>query len=391
MKYLFFCFFVVVVSASGFAQTKPSNIKKIGDGVYLLYYDTTAQKKIITKSTIVEFDTYIALLDVPISNDGAGTSHLQDYSEGGENVLQTLRAAFPTKPLRYVYSSHWHPHSLSSIRPFLTQGIRVITTENNFRRLSEMVDSTLLRECSRFVQFVQSDSLVIRDNANSIIAYKVAKEQYPSLPTEDFLYFYLPQYNYLHCSCMFQRLLGHAVKGKEMVSSRVEDLNQFLTAKDIAPTRCIGTDTYWDGDDGMVSGDTLRQMMQHGIGMSVLENEIRGIANETLLLQSDSIVQAFIRDAVPTSILNRAVYTSLVKKELHKAVAIARIQALLSPASANSWDTLGEAYYFLGEKELARHYQRQLTRMDKVPKGGGEKAWAKNLEDIQKKWRAEGL
>lgn len=391
MKYLLLCFLLAVVSTPGVAQTSPSNIKKVSDGVYLLYYDSTAQKGTLTKSTIVEFDTYIALLDMPISNGGAGTSHLQDYSDGGERVLQTLRAAFPTKPLRYVFSSHWHPHSLSSMRPFLRQNVTVVTTENNFKRLSEMLDSAALRECRHLVRCVQGDSLLLQDNANSIIAYKVTKGQYSSVPTEDFLYFYLPKCNYVHCSCMFQRLLGSLVRGTEMISSRVENLHQFLTAKGIAPARCIGTDTYWDGDDGMVSGDTLRRMMQYGIGMSALEYEIRSIPEETLVLQSDSIVQALVRDAIPTPILNRAVYTSLTKKELRKAVAIARIQALLSPASANSWDTLGETYYVLGERELARHYQKQCIRIDKTLKGGGEEAWAKNLEDFQKKWRAAGL
>lgn len=387
--FMLFFLFSILVPSFVFAQTRPSNIKKIGDGVYLMYYDSTAQKSIVTKSTVVEFADYIALIEMPISNDGAGTVHLKDYSEGGENVLQTLRTVFPDKPLRYVLSSHWHPHSISSIIPFISKGITVVTTANNFKRLGEFVDSATFKQYHQYIRFVEGDSLLLQDSSNSIIAYRFSKTDYPSVPTEDFLYFYLPKYNFFHCSCMFQRLRGHAVKGKEMISIRTEDLYKFTAAKGLIPKHFIGTDMYWDEADGMISGDTLQHMMRNGIGMSVLENEIRTIGEETLILQSDSIVKDLLMGAVPTSILNRAVYTSLEKRELKKALALARIQALLSPSNPNSWDTLGEVYYFLGERELAQHYERQSKRVNKEFKNGGEEVWKKELESFQKKWNAE--
>lgn len=391
MKYLsLFFLFSIAIHPFVIAQTTPASIKNIGDGIYLMYYDSTAQKKSITKSTIVEFTDYLALIEMPISNDGAGAVNLTDHTEGGENVLQTLRAAFPDKPLKYVLSSHWHPHSISSVIPFISKGITVVTTENNFKRIGEFVDSATFKKYRQYIRFVEEDSLLLQDSFNSIIAYKFSKEDYPSVPTEDFLYFYLPKYNFFHCSCMFQRLRGHLVKGKEMISVRAEDLYRFINSKQIKPVHLIGTDLYWDEADGMVSLDTLQHMMRDGIGMSVLEADIRNASEETLVLKSDSIIKDLFMGNVPTSILNRAVYTTLERKELKQALGLAKIQALLNPADPNSWDTLGEIYYFLGEIEMARHYQRQSRRINKEFKIGGEEVWKKELQDFQKKWDEKG-
>jgi len=389
MKYLLF-FLISVCAISAFSQTKITSIKKVADGLYIMYYDTTAEKHIVTKSTIVEFSDHIVLIEMPISNDGAGTVHLKDHTEGGETVLAKLKEAFPTKPLTYVLSSHWHPHSISSIVPFISKGITVVTTRKNFKRLSEFVDSATYKKYQQYITFVDQDSLILKDNFNSIIAYKFDKEDYPNVPTEDFLYFQLPKYNYLHTSCMYQRLQGRLVKGKEMISSRVEDLAKFIRAKHITPRYVITTDTYWDDPIGMASGDSLEMVLDKGIGMSTLEQELLTLSMDDLTLRTDSVIKSLMANAIPYSILNRAVYTSLARKDLKKALALARVQALLIPSDPNSWDTYGEVYYFLGEMELAKKYEAQCRRIDKSFTVGGEQTWKKDLEEYKAKWAKLG-
>ncbi|MDB5036403.1 MAG: hypothetical protein JWQ98_3644 [Chlorobi bacterium] len=376
---------MLLATLSAGAQTSTTSIRKVADGLYLMYYDITSEKPIVTKSTIVEFNDHIALLEMPISNDGAGSVNLKDHSEGGEKVLRALHDYFPGKPLKYVLSSHWHPHSISSILPFISRGITVITTRNNFKRLSEFVDASAVEKYGRYLQFVDGDSLVLGDAMNSIIAYRFTKEEYHHVPTEDFLYFYLPKYNYMHSSCMFQRLEGTNVGGKEMISSRVEDLNRFMLSKNIAPRYVITTDTYWDDGNGMASGDTLRAMFRDGVTMSALENEVMNMDESALVVKSDSIIKYLAENHVPYSILNNAVYSALSKHDLKKALALARLQALVNPSDPNVWDTFGEVYYFLGEIKLARKYETQSTRIDRNFKAG-EQVWKKELEDFRKKW-----
>jgi hypothetical protein len=59
---------------------------------------------------------------------------------------------------------------------------------------------------------------------------------------------------------------------------------------------------------------------------------------------------------------------------------------MISPSDANGWDTLGEVYYFLGDHAVARAYGEQSRRIDPEFSGGGEKVWAQDLADHQKKW-----
>lgn len=377
---------ILALTFSTSAQTNITSIQKVDDGLYLMYYGKTSEKASVTKSTVVEFRDYLVLMEMPISNDGAGAVHLTDHTEGGEQVIQKLKEFFPGKPLKYVLSTHWHPHSISSIIPFISRGITVVTTRKNFSRLSEFVDSTTFAAYHDYIRFVETDSMVIADGPDSVIAYKFDKADYPSVPTQDFLYFYLPKYRCLHCSCMFQRLRGALVKGKELVSGRVEDLNRFIESRKIAPRHFICTDILWDEDDGMTSGDTLQALMRNGITMSSVEQDLLNISEETLLMKSDSIIGSIMTDNIPVNSINRAIYTALERKDLQKALALARIQALLVPSDPNAWDTFGEVYYVLGNMQLAKRYEMQSRRIDKDFNIGGETVWEKDLKDFQKRW-----
>ena len=381
--------FFIVLSAflffgfSGKAETKIISIKKAGDGLYLMYYDTSSIKRTVSKSAIVEFKNYIVLLEMPIAYDN---SNLTDHTEGGEKVLQALKDYFPNKPLKYVISSHWHPHSISSVLPFISKGITVITTKNNFKKLREFLDSATYEKYHDRFQFVEEDSMVIKDKTNSIIIYKCNQADYSYIPTDDFLFCYMPKYKCLQTSCMYQRMSRSKVRGKEMISGRTENLYKFTQVKHLSPENYLCTEIYDDGSNGMISNDTLQAVMRNGIGMIFLENELLNISAETLTTKNDSILKELVNNPVPLSIINRVVYTSLKNKDLPKALAFAKLQALLNPSDPNSWDTYGEVYYFLGETKMAKRYELQSTRIDKDFADGGEKVWKADLEDYRKKW-----
>lgn len=362
------------------------SVKEVDKGLYVMYYDTTGQKRIVTKSTIVEFKTYIALIEMPISNDGAGTKHLQDYTEGGEEVLKVLKEHFPKKPLKYVLSTHWHPHSISSVLPFISRGITVFTTQKNFKRLNQFVDSVTYAKYKSFISFINTDGVVLKDHDNEIVAYRLDKKDYLHIPTDDFVFYYLPRYNILHNSCMFQRFAGYKVMDKELVSSRVDDLFQLIAEKQLDPDYLITTDTYWDGVNGTVSGDTLRTMRNKGITMGTLEKQLLSVDEATFITKADSVMKYLMDHKIPYSIVNTAIYTLLKKHELSKALAVARLQALLNPSDPNVWDTYGEVYYFLGDKKMAEKYHTQCLKVDKEFTSGGPEVWQEDLESYQQMW-----
>lgn len=373
-------------SVKGFSQAYIKGFKKIENGLYVMYYDTTKDKRIVTKSLVVEFKNYLALLEMPISNGGSGERVLTDHSKGGMDVLQALNEKFPHKPLRYVLSTHWHPHSISSVLPFISNDITFITTDSNFSMLKQFVDAATYEKFQQNIIMVNDKGLTIGDKNNSIEIYKLNKKDYPNIPTQEFLFFYLPKYDCLHNSCMFQRFAGYKVMNKEMISSRVEDLNRFIALHELEPKYLITTDTYWDELGGYVLGDTLRKMMQTGIGMSELVSLVLEIDVNTMGTKTDSILQMLLDNKVPYTILNLAVYEALKKNELQKALAIARLQVLINPSNANSWDTYGEVYYFMGMKKLAKKYEIECRRIDKGFSRGGEEVWERDLEIYQKEW-----
>ncbi len=372
------------------AAVKITTIKKVADGLYLMYYDTTREKHIVTKSTIVEFKDHIVLIEMPISNDGAGTVHLTDHSEDGEIILQKLKEQFPKKPLKYVLSTHWHPHSISSVIPFISKGIIVYTTKNNYKRISEYIDSNTYQKFGKNIRYIEHDGTILKDKSNEITAYLLSKKDYPNIPTEDFVFYYLPRYKCMHSSCMYQRLDGYMVGDKEMISSRVEDLHKLTGEKNIVPASYITTDTYWDEPTGLVLQDTMNKMYATGITMGELTNNFLLLDEQTITGKSDSILKMMMTNGIPSSILNNAVYACLRKKALTKALALARLQALANPSNPNSWDTFGEVYFVMDDLQMAKKYDVHTHRIDKTF-GGGMNGWKTDLQTFTQQWEQDGI
>ena len=218
------------------AQTKNNfnKIQKIQDGIYFMYYDTSTIKHEITKSTIIEFKDFIALIDMPIVQEGGGAKNLKDHYVEGNQIIETLKNYFPKKPLKYILSSHWHPHSISSVLPFVTNKTTIVTTKSNFKKIQEFVDSTTYNNYKNYFLFVENDSFNIEDKTNKIVIYRITQEDYPSVPTKDFLYFYFPKYNIFNSACMYFRL-DTKIKNQELIYDRLFDLNKFLSMKNIQP------------------------------------------------------------------------------------------------------------------------------------------------------------
>ncbi|MFZ6009341.1 MAG: hypothetical protein ACOYXT_03265 [Bacteroidota bacterium] len=355
-------------------------ITAAGDGLYHLYYDSSE-----LKSTVVEFENFIALLEVPIKDEGGGATNLKDHADGGRRVLNTLRKKFPGKPLKYVLHTHWHPHSISSVKPFLASGATFISTQSNFERLKGFVSAEDIRKYREKIRFVEADSLVIADLKNRIVAYRFLKKDFPSTPTEEYLYFYLPKYKALHSGCMFIRF-PQLVEGKEILTERVSDVNSFLTAKNIQPSCFIRFNGDKGESNGMVSYAKFQGVLERGISLDEINLKYFSVSEQTLQQRRDSVLEVIVRNNVPAFICNNAVYACLRKKELSKALSLAQLQVMIAPVDPNSWDTLGEVYYFLGETEMALYYEKMTRKIDAGFTAGGEAVWKADLESYQKRW-----
>lgn len=373
---------LLLVPAWAHGQANLNRLRKVEEGLYFMYYDSSA-----AKSTVVEFRDFVALIEVPVADEGAGARNLRDHRAGGERVLATLAHYFPTKPLRYVLHSHWHPHSLSAVEPFLAKGATLISTRTNFEKIKTFLPPDVVTRYAAQVQFVTGDSLVIRDRRQRLVAYRFEQKDYPNTPTPEYLFFRLPHYNLLTCGCMFTRWEGPPVDGKVLLTGRADDLNRFLDQRHLHPRALIRLSVEKDEPTDLKPIERLTDVVTHGIRAADLAARYERLPLARLQARRDSLAEATIRQQIPASILNGCVYRALTAQQLDRALALAQLQAQVSPADPNAWDTLGEVYFFLNQPEVARHYEQQVRRMAPAFTQGGAAAWAKDLAEYQQKWQ----
>lgn len=368
-------------SSNLYSQSEFNEIKKINEGLHFMYFDSSN-----SKSTIVEFKDYLVMIEVPIIDKGGGATELIDDIAGGEKVLRTLKNHFPSKPLKYILHSHWHMHSISSITPFIKNGVSIVSTKLNFDVLSKFMDAGVIESNKNNFIFVDSDSLVITDGENEIIAYRFEQKDYPSTPTKDYLYFYIPKYNCMHAACMYTKWTGEPVDGKQVLSGREENLYNFINSKNINPEFLIRLTNEKSEPNDMQPFENLSDVNQNGIKSADIMNKYLAMDALSLKHNRDEIVKEALLKKIPASIFNSCVYTELRKKELDRALSFAIIQTMINPSDANSWDTLGEVYYFMGEADIAKSYEKQKKKMFPAFDGGGEEVWQKDLEKHKIMW-----
>lgn len=380
-RIIYFFLLFILPYITSFAQTDEYNvITDAGNGLYFMYFDSSA-----AKSTIVEFEDFLVLIEAPIKNEGGGARNLKDHTEGGKKILRTLSHHFPTKPLKYLMHSHWHPHSISSVNPFLRSNVKIVTTDSNFSVIKAFVDTTSIPNYKDNIVFV-SDSLEVSDGKTKLTAYHLKQSDYPNIPTKDYLYFYLHSHNIIHCACMYTKWEGEPVEGKEILSGRQEDLYKFLQSKNLKPEFLIRYNKETKQENDMQPHSGLENVINNGIRSVDITKRLLEITQSKLDDSLDAVTADIISRNIPASIINTTVYTLLRRKELKKANSFAKIQAMMNPSDPNSWDTLGETFYFLGDITMAEHYGRQSKKVSPTYTTGGMEVWKEDLNTYQKIW-----
>ncbi len=374
-------FFFLLIPFNIFSQDATLNeVVNAGNGIYFMYYDSSK-----SKSTIVEFNDFIAMIEAPAIDLGADAKELKEDHIAGEKILRTLKDRFPGKPLKYFLFSHWHPHSVSVINPFIKEGVKIVSTSSNFNTIRVFIDTVNYPSYRNNFIFV-NDSMVIDEPGSSIIAYRFTKKDFPNVPTEDYLYFYMPKQNIMHCACMYSKWSGKPVYGKEMITGREEDLERFIREKGLNPDYLVRLSKEKDQPNDMQPFSGLNNVISTGIKSSEILETVLSYNEQELNSSPEKLIADILENNIPPSIINTAVYNLLRKNQLTKALAFARLQTLLNPSDANSWDTYGEVYYFMGNLQMAEYYEKQSKKIQPEYSGGGVEVWKKDLEEHKKLW-----
>ena len=101
------------------AEAEP--LRKLADGVWLI-------QNLGNRIMFVEFADHVVVFETPLPQTTANT------------VMEIVRRTVPGKPIRYVTFSHHHDDHAGGLRPYVAEGISIVTT-NASRRFVERVAS----------------------------------------------------------------------------------------------------------------------------------------------------------------------------------------------------------------------------------------------------------
>lgn len=167
-----------------------------------------------TRSLVVEFRDHLAVIET------SGTV------EAGERLDAAVRRQFPGKPIRFVMFGHHHPDYTGGLRPFIADGVRVVTMPGNADYVREIAAAPFTLAPDRLARAPRPLALeVVRDGrwldadaSQSLMAVDIGAH---SNHTAEYLVFYLPRSKFL-----FEGDLGwyHADDGATRAGRRAQGL-----------------------------------------------------------------------------------------------------------------------------------------------------------------------
>lgn len=195
----------------------PVRVERLADGVW-----SVDQDNVDSRSLVVEFADYVAVIEAAVG------------SANGERLVDSVRARFPKKPIRYALFSHHHPHYTGGLRALIAEGATVVTTPGN---------EAFVREVAAYPFRIAPDRLArkprplrlqtftgrfeLADKANRLVAVDIGER---STHTDEFVVFWLPQQ-----SLVFETEQGWVtVDGKLRAARRAEGFLKVLADEGIA-------------------------------------------------------------------------------------------------------------------------------------------------------------
>jgi hypothetical protein len=138
-----------------------------------------------SKSLVVEFKDFFFVSEAPLN------------SKNGELIINETKKISPNKPIKYFSFSHYHPHPLGGVRPFIQKGAKIICTDTNEEYLMYIAkcnhsinpDSLYLNPKPVLTEKIK-DSLVISDGNYEMEIFLIGQK---SDHTIDFLIYYFPK------------------------------------------------------------------------------------------------------------------------------------------------------------------------------------------------------
>lgn len=335
-----------------------------------------------SQTTVIEYPKFLVLIELPFMDFGADKStDFKEDTETAERLITFLKKRY-SKPVKYVLSSHWHLHSLSGITPFFKEGAKLVAAKSNWAYSvnSGLVGDKSVKYFSKNVVGITRDTTLLAKTDFPIdVVY--LDSSYAYKPTNDFLFFYFPKSKTLHTACMCALTEVNLETRKGFTySDRLTDLNRSINTRNLNVEHIIKLGRFEKSDTYLppvFNYSYLQKFMQAGKPMHVAVKQFTDLKLTELLQKKDSLIQLAVQANTSPQIINQAVYNFLKIKDYERAVAMANLLILFKPNDPNYIDTLGEAYYAMGNTVLANYYNDLLLKINSSFEGG-IKTWEHN-------------
>lgn len=366
--------------APAFTQSKnPFTKTSFSKEISFIRTDTTQG----TQSTVIEYPKFLVVIELPLIHDGANRStNLVEDIPKAERFLAFLQDEYH-KPIKYVLSSHWHLHSLSGITPFFASGAKLVVAKTNWDySIKNGLLGSSKADSKKLIQ-ISKDTTLLNDTQNPI-QILFLDQTYTFKPTKDYLFFYLPKSKTLHASCMCaMSQIDFKQRPDFVYNDRVTDLDKAISSRHLTVEHLIKLTAEYDKENKTYRQPTFgnsyfTEFKQRGTPLHAVVKKYSDCDLSLLTSGQDSILNHLVEKKISAQIINSTVYSCIKQKEYQKAVAWARILNLYQSGDLNFIDTLGEANFFLGNLEMAKHYSFLLFQSDALKFPNAIKTWEEN-------------
>jgi hypothetical protein len=297
------------------------------------------------KVVIAEFATFLALIEAP-------------YDERTvREILSELRARFPAKPVRYVFHSHHHDHSMHVVDPFLALGIQIVTSPFNLNELCKVsADPSLLRSRA----LVIDSTFELADATNRLRVDLLRQgdgETGWTVPTREYMVFVFPDQRALVSGCLYNKPLGY----HEVVNIRKHAMRKYLETCTTPITTIIPTNTSSDGGfEDICTRDMLAETMVMGLDPNAVVARLEVLTLDALRASAPALREEF--KSLPRSFDLQVCANGLASKGFREhCVVLLEVATELFPDDGSAW------------------YQLGLWRWRTGDEGGATTAWDRSI------------
>lgn len=344
--------------------------------------------------TVIEYPDFLVLHEIPkipkTTSDSTKNNQINP-------LIAFIDSIYSHKPIKYILNSHSHGHSLSTITPFLENGAKLVTAQENLEYYYKkgLLGDKKSGYYSESIIPITSDTLLLTKTNNPIKILYLEKSDYPSIPTSTYLFFYFPKQKLLSASCMCSLKEFDQEKGYSgtVYSNRLVDVNKIISDKSL-DVENVAQMYYFIHQNNerkppVFKISYLRDVLKNGWSREEFSEHLQKMSYNELTLKRDSLLNYLTENSIYSAIINHAVYKLIEKKEYSKAVALAQILVIYYPINVDYIDTLGEAYFNNNEIQKAKYYNTLLNRSKVKPNEEfGLSIWEKNrkerLEETEK-------